>query len=65
LGIFEIYTINVDGSNPTNLTTNTADDENPSWSSDGEHFIFATTRDGNQEIYYANANGSNPTRLTD
>lgn len=36
----ELYTMNVDGSNRTRLTTNTAVDRNPKWSPDGTKIAF-------------------------
>lgn len=60
----EIYTINVDGSNLTNITNNAAADFGPNFSPDGLSTVFTTFRDGNSEIYRMNANGSNPVRLT-
>ena len=60
----EIYTINPDGTNQTNITNNPAGDASPNYSPDGSKIIFATNRDGNTEIYQMNADGSNPVRLT-
>ena len=53
-GDFEIYAMNADGSNQTNLTNTPAvqDDEVlPAWSADGSKITFRITRDGNNEIY--------------
>ncbi len=63
-GNYEIYTMNPDGSNPTNLTNNPAEDSLPDWSPDGTKILFCSERDGNNEIYVMNADGSNPTNLT-
>jgi len=62
---WEIYVMNADGSNPTNLTRSPAsDDAFPKWSADGKQIGFTSDRSGDGEIYVMNANGSNVTQLT-
>ena len=61
---FEIYVVNADGSSPTRLTTNSAFDGRPAWSSNGEQLIFDTRRDGNQEVYVMNSDGSGQVDVT-
>ena len=60
----EIYVMDADGSNPTRLTNNSADDGQPAWSPDGSQIAFGSFRDGNPEIYVMDADGSNQTNLT-
>jgi TolB protein len=57
--------MSADGSNPMNLTNNSAKDTDPCWSPDGTKIAFASDRDGNLEIYTMAVDGSNITRLTD
>src|SRR5262249_24096622 len=59
----EIYLMNADGSNQTQLT-NSGFDDGPTFSADGSKIAFFTVRDGNAEIYVMNADGSNQVRLT-
>ncbi|MFH0767968.1 MAG: matrixin family metalloprotease [Chloroflexota bacterium] len=59
----EIFVMKYDGSNQTQITSNTAYDNMPMFSSDGR-IVFVSSRDGNREVYVMNANGSNQTRLT-
>jgi Tol biopolymer transport system component len=64
-GNYEIYTMNPDGSNVTDLTNNPAYDASPKWSPDGKKIVFASNRDDpKSEIYVMNADGSGVTRLT-
>jgi Tol biopolymer transport system component len=68
-GDWDIYTVNPDGSNQTNITNNTAPDLEPAWSPDGTKITFVTDRDGNlgdgrREIFTMNADGSNQTNIT-
>lgn len=61
----QIWTMNVDGTNPTQLTTPAQGTNRPgSWSPDGSQIVFQTNRTGNDEIFKMNADGSNPVNLT-
>ncbi|GAB4429140.1 MAG: hypothetical protein Kow0031_09570 [Anaerolineae bacterium] len=60
----DIFTINLDGTNLTNLTNSTSADSNAAWSPDGSKIAFSSTRDGAPEIYVMNADGTGVTQLT-
>jgi Tol biopolymer transport system component len=63
----EIWLMNGDGSNQVQLTNNTDDDRDPSWSPDGSQIAFFSDRDGgpDNDLWVMNADGSNPHRITD
>ena len=63
--ISDIYTIQLNGENRTNLTRHPADDIYPSWSPDGMKIAFSSNRDGNYDIWVMDADGSHPKRLTE
>jgi TolB protein len=67
-GNAEIYTMNPDGSEQTNLTNTPNAQESVqgdfSWSPDSAQIMFHTNRDNNVEIYVMDANGDNPTNLS-
>lgn len=60
----QIYVANVDGTNITRMTSNSANDSQPKFSPDGTRIVFVSDRDGNKEIYVMNADGTAVIRLT-
>lgn len=60
---FDIYVVNADGSNLTNLTNHSAADRFPSWLPSGE-IAFSSDRSGKDEIYRMNADGSGLKQIT-
>lgn len=64
-GNWEIYVINVDGSNMQRVTWNTsAIERDPVWSPDGKAVIYETTRHGNWDLYQMDVATGEETRLT-
>ena len=61
-GNYNIFAINVDGTNRIRLTNNPADDERPDWSPDGRQIAIADNGEG--EIYVINADGTGLTNIT-
>lgn len=70
-GNYEIYVMNSDGTNPTNLSNNPAYEGGTAWSPDGTKIAFSSDRggdfprDGDLDIYVMNADSSNIQKLTD
>lgn len=60
----DIFTMNPDASDQTNITNSATNDSEPNYSPDGTRIVFTTNRDGNNEIYRMNADGGSPIRLT-
>ena len=60
----DIYLINSDGSGLQRLITDSADDLEPSWSSNGEWIYFGSNRTGSFEIWRMRPGGSPPERVT-
>lgn len=62
---WDIYVINVDGSNPIQLTNDPANELEVAWSPDEKHIAFISDRNGHDfDIYIMNADGSNVIQLT-
>ena len=64
---WNIFSINADGSNPTDLTKteNPVVNFEPSWSPDGSKVAFMRQDAGRQDIWVVNANGTGPVDLTE
>ncbi|HWL40478.1 MAG TPA: hypothetical protein VNO75_09585 [Gemmatimonadaceae bacterium] len=63
-GDFEIYTMESDGSNVVQLTTDNSADNNPTWRGDGDFIAFTSTRTGNSDIWIMEADGSDQANVT-
>ncbi|HKY28914.1 MAG TPA: DPP IV N-terminal domain-containing protein [Pyrinomonadaceae bacterium] len=64
-GDFEIFVMNSDGSDVTQLTLNGTEDSWPRWSPNGQWIAFHSNVDGNFEIYVIRPDGTDLTRVTD
>ena len=60
----DIWTVNIDGTNPKRLTVHRAYDFVPHWNSDGSFIAFSSNRFGNSDVYVIPANGGESKRLT-
>jgi Tol biopolymer transport system component len=60
----DIWVANPDGSGLVNVSDNTAEDANPSWSPDGLRLAFQSNREGNFDIFSVNYDGSGLVNLT-
>ncbi|MCB1214835.1 MAG: Tol-Pal system beta propeller repeat protein TolB [Deltaproteobacteria bacterium] len=62
-GIFNVYSMNADGTDPRQLTS-IGNNENPSFSPDGRYLVFSTNRDGGSNLYLMMWDGSNQMPIT-
>ena len=58
-GNFEIYIMNLDGSDQKNLTQHRAKDTSPIWSPTGEQILFTSDRGGIEDLYLMDSDGTN------
>jgi len=63
-GDYEIFSVQVDGQDRRQLTTNDIFDSEPSWSPDGLEIAFSSGRGGLPDIHVMHFDGSNQSALT-
>ncbi len=62
----DVWAVNWDGSNLSNLTEDSAlNDTHPDWSPDGDQIVFQSDRTGKDQIFIMQADGSGVRQLTD
>ena len=59
----EVYIMDTNGHNKTNLTEHPADDIQPTWSPTGEHILFVSNREGKHDLYLMKPDGSDIKRV--
>ncbi len=64
-GDYEIYVMDIDGSNQRRLTISSSRDASPSFSPDGRWVVFESDRGGRYEIYAVPFDGGETIRITD
>jgi Tol biopolymer transport system component len=57
-GNFDVYTISVDGGQPTRLTVAAGKDDGPEYSPDGQYIYFNSDRSGSMQIWRMKPDGS-------
>lgn len=63
-GPFDIVVYNFETGQVRQLTTGRGSNESPSWSPNGLHLAFTSTRSGSPQVYTMNRDGTNVHRLT-
>lgn len=61
----DLYVCSFDGTGMKRLTDSPGYDAEGSYSSDGKHIVFTSTRDGDPDLYIMDADGRNVRQLTD
>jgi TolB protein len=64
-GFQQIFIMNADGSNPTQITHDAVTHDSPSWSPDGRKIAFVSDKGGDESIYIMNPDGTGEERMTD
>jgi TolB protein len=63
-GTYDIYVMEIASGRIIQLTHDAGRNEHPTWSPDGRHLAFESTRSGSREIWTMLANGLEPKQLT-
>ncbi len=65
LGREQLFAVNLDGTDPVQLTADSVDHEDPAWSPDGTKVVFVSIAHGQEVISLMNIDGSNRQAMTD
>jgi TolB protein len=63
-GTYDIYVVEIATGRTVQLTHDAGRNEHPTWSPDGRHLVFQSTRTGSRQIWESLANGKEPKQLT-
>lgn len=61
--VFDLFTVNPDTREILRLTQDTGNNEEPSFSPNGRHIVFVSTRKGRSQLWLMNADGTNQRAL--
>jgi len=64
MGSPQIFVMNADGSNVTQLTNNNNDNQYPTWGPNGQQIAFVSGTKKQSALFVMNSDGSSPTQLT-
>ncbi len=64
IGNMDIMIRNADGSNPTAVTSDPAQENNPRWSPDGKRLVFVRIVDGVSQLFIVGADGTGAVKLS-
>ena len=64
-GQYDIWTMDLDGSNQMNVTNDPGTDWTSTWTDDGDQLFFDSDRNDNWDIFSVNEDGSGLTQITD
>jgi TolB protein len=63
-GQWDIFIVGANGRKPQRITTDPANDGNPSWSKDGQWIYFDSARSGQPQVWKIPANGGEAIQVT-
>jgi Tol biopolymer transport system component len=63
-GVYDVYSISINGGQEKQLTTEDGLDDGPEYSPDGKYIYFNSYRSGHMHIWRMGADGSNPEQMT-